>query len=186
MTTDTPDPLNGLNLDAVLEHWFKYDSRSSEPEFTLIMGTGVCGKTRHRHANYAKSHVNVDAGDIFRRIEGDQIFDFPGERRAVIDLVGRMIAKVAVRGKFNVVTEVHFVETDICKALTEAMLGAGYKVQVDVLNCDLEESWRRNLARGPHNISAYYTDEFNVKWLMEAADGCLQSADSSSEKHSIQ
>jgi len=169
MTTDNPELLNGLTIDEVLQHWFKYDRRSADPEFVLIMGTGVCGKTRYRHANYAESHVNVDAGDIFRRLEGDRILNFPGEHRAVIDLIGIMIAKVAVEGRHNIVTEVHYIENKYSIALIDAMKGAGYKVKVDYLKNDLEESLRYNLARGPHNISAYYTDEFHVKWLVEAA-----------------
>ncbi|MGH8130613.1 MAG: zeta toxin family protein [Steroidobacteraceae bacterium] len=169
MTTDNPDLLNGLTLDEVLEHWFRYDNRSSKPEFALITGTGVCGKTRLRHEQFAKSHVNVDAGDIFRRLEGDRILDFPGEHREIIDKVGRVIAKTAISGKLNIVTEVHHLELDSHRALIDAMTGAGYKVNVVVLECEWEEAQRRNLARGPHNISAYYTDEFNVKWLVAAA-----------------
>jgi len=39
MSTDNPELLNGLTLDEVLQRWFKYDSRSSEPEFALIAMT---------------------------------------------------------------------------------------------------------------------------------------------------
>jgi len=67
------------------------------------------------------------------------------------------------------VTEVHHIGYEFSVALIEAMKGVGYKVKVVVLECEWEEAQRRNLARGPHNISAYYTDEFNVRWLLEAA-----------------
>ena len=63
----------------------------------LIGGSGVCGKTRLRHEQYAKSHVNVDAGDIFRRLEGDRILDFPGEHREIIDLFGRTTSRRITR-----------------------------------------------------------------------------------------
>jgi hypothetical protein len=172
---DNPELLSGLTIDEVLQRWFKYDSRGSEPEFALITGTGVCGKTRLRHEQFAKSHVNVDAGDIFRRLEGDRILDFPGEHREAIDFVGRVIAKTAIRGKFNIVTEVHALEYDTHRPLIDAMLDAGYKLNCVFLECGFEEAQRRNLARGPRNISAYYTDEFNMKLLMEAAGDLLQS-----------
>ena len=112
------------------------DSRSPEPEFALIMGTGVCGKTRLRHAQFANSHVNVDAGDIFRRLEGERIRDFPGEHREAIDFVGRVIAMTAIGGKHNIVTEVHGVVFDTCPALINAMVGVGYKANVIVLECE--------------------------------------------------
>ena len=63
----------------------------------LIGGSGVCGTTRLRHEQYAKSHVNVDAGDIFRRLEGDRILDFPGEHREIIDLFGRTTSRRITR-----------------------------------------------------------------------------------------
>ena len=167
MATDELELLNGLTIDEVLKTWFKYDCRSSEPEFVLILGN-VGGKTRLRHERYAESHVNVDAGDIFRRLTGDRIFDFPGEHRAIINMVGRMIAEVAISEKFNLVTELHHPGYPALKALSDAMLGIGYKLQVNIIELDFEEAQRRNLARGPHNISAYYTDEFHVRWLMDA------------------
>jgi hypothetical protein len=169
MATENIELLNGLTVEEVLERWFKYDSRSAEPEFLLIGGTGVCGKTHLRHEQYAKSHVNVDAGDIFRRLEGDRILDFPGEHREIIDLFGRMIAKTAISCRLNVVTEVHYITDEIFVGLIERMRNAGYKERVIHLRNEYEEARRWNLARGPHNISAYYTDEFHVKWLLEAA-----------------
>ncbi len=171
---DNPDLLNGLTLDETLKLWFQYDSRSAEPEFVLITGTGVCGKTRLRHEQFAKSHANADAGDIFRRLEGDQILDFPGEHREIIDMVGSVITNTAIRQKFNLVTEVHILSRDGYVELIDAMMSVGYKTRVIALECKWEEAQRRNLARGPHNISAYYTDEFNVKWLIEAAKATRQ------------
>jgi len=169
MTTGTPEQLMRIDIKAEMEHWFRDDSWSEDPEFVLIMGTGVSGKTRVRHAQYAQGFVNVDAADIFRRIEGDQILDFPGDHRPALDLIGAMIASRAIRERRNIVTEVHHIGFEFSVALIEAMKGVGYQVKVVVLECEWKEAQRRNLARGPHNISAYDTDEFNVRWLVAAA-----------------
>lgn len=182
MSPDNPELLNGLTLDEVLRTWFQYDSRSANPEFALIIGTGVCGKTRLRHEQFAKSHVNVDAGDIFRRLEGDRVLDFPGEHREVLDFIGGLIAKLAISGKHNVVTEIHQAEAERTKALIDTMLSAGYQVKVTVLQCDFPEAQRRNLARGPHNISSYYTDEFHLRWIGEAVRA-LPPAQASASQH---
>lgn len=171
MTTDTPEQLMQIDIGTEFEHFLREDSRSADPEFVLITGTGVCGKTRTRHAQFAERYVNVDAGDIFRRLEGERILDFPGEHRWAIDIVGSLVAERAIRERRNIVTEVHFVEYSIYAALIDAMKAAGYRTRLVALHCELEEAARRNRARGPHNVSAYYTDEFNVKWLLEAADG---------------
>ena len=168
MTTGTPEKLMLINIRAEHEHFFHDDSRSTNPEFVLIMGTGVCGKTTKRHAEFAKGYVNVDAGDIFRRIEGERIMDFPGESRPAIDTIGQLVAGRAVHERRNIVTEIHHAGYPATKALIDALTAIGYKTRVIFIELDFEEAQRRNLARGPHNISAYYTDEFHVRWLMDA------------------
>lgn len=110
MTTDIPERLMMVNVNEELAHFLRDGSRSDDPEFVLITGTGVCGKTRMRHAQFAERYVNVDAGDIFRRLEGERILDFPGEHRWAIDIVGSLVAERAIRERRNIVTEVHFVE----------------------------------------------------------------------------
>ena len=72
--------------------------------------------------------------------------NFPRDHRPAPDLIGALVASRAVRERRNIVTEVHHIGINFW-----------------------EEAQRRNLARGPHNISAHYTDKFNVRWLVEAA-----------------
>jgi hypothetical protein len=41
-------------------------------------------------------------------------------------------------------------------------------VQVEYVHCDIDEAWRRNLARGDDNISAWYTQPYHFRWLLAA------------------
>ena len=53
--------------------------------------------------------------------------------------------------------------------LIDALKGAGYKVEVVGLTADLEACMERNANRAQDNISAYYAEPFQTRWLVEAA-----------------
>jgi hypothetical protein len=55
------------------------------------------------------------------------------------------------------------------------MRSIGYEISVNGVNCDVEEAQRRNLARGNDNISCYFAEKYQRRWLIEAA-GSEQSS----------
>ena len=144
-------------------------TRQAGPAFALVYGTAVSGKTRFRHDKYASGYVTVDAGDIFRRLAKGQILEFPGELESVLDLIGRSVADRAIEERRNIVTEAFGVDPEFLKATVAQMKGIGYSTRIDFLRGTTEQAEQWNVARGPDNISSYYTDAFNLNWLMDAA-----------------
>lgn len=55
------------------------------------------------------------------------------------------------------------------RGLIEAMRVMGYLVSIQGITCDIEEAQRRNLERGDDNISCYYAERYQRRWLLEAA-----------------
>jgi hypothetical protein len=49
------------------------------------------------------------------------------------------------------------------------MKSIGYSVHGQGLMCDAEEAQKRNQNRGDDNISAYFTEHYQRKWLINAA-----------------
>ena len=86
-----------------------------------------------------------------------------------MEIVGTMIASRAVAERRNIVTELIGADYDATVELIEAMRSIGYKISVNGVNCDMEEAQRRNLARGDDNISCYFAEEFQRKWLIASA-----------------
>ena len=139
------------------------------PRFVLVCGTPASGKTRLRHAKYARGYVNVDAGDIFRRLPDHEGMDFPGEHAWMVEAIGTAVATRALEERRHVVTEVFGLDQPATVELIEAMKAAGYRTEVVGVRASVEQSVAWNEARDLDNVSSYFTDEFNVRWLREAA-----------------
>jgi hypothetical protein len=168
------------SLDEEVDAWFDDSSRSDPTaevprRFVLVAGTPVSGKTRLRRDRFTQGFVTVDAGDIFRRLEQGEIFDFPGEFEWMLDLIGPMVAERAIAERRHLVTEVFGSDEDEIAALLNQMKAVGYKTELAFVRSSAEQAEVWNQSRGPDNISSYFTDRFNVRWLTEAA-GAYASA----------
>lgn len=163
-----------LSLDEAVDAWFDDSSRSdgpvpAPPRFVLVCGTPASGKTRLRHAKYAQGYVTVDAGDLFRRLPGSEGLDFPGEHAWLVDTIGTAVAARALKERRHVVTEVFGLDQPATVELIEAMKAAGYRTELVGVRASVEQSVAWNEERGLDNVSSYFTDEFNVRWLRDAA-----------------
>jgi hypothetical protein len=68
-----------------------------------------------------------------------------------------------------VVTEVFGLDQPATVELIEAMKAAGYRTELVGVRAGVEQSVAWNEERGLDNVSSYFTDEFNVRWLRDAA-----------------
>lgn len=163
------------SVDEAVDRWFA-DSRSAtagapgvQPRFVLVTGTPASGKTRLRQQKYVHGYVTVDAGDIFRSMPNCEALDFPGESERFIDRVGQRVAQRAIEERRHIVTEVFGRDQKMTIDLIERMKALGYRTELVGVRASLEQSIEWNQARSPSNVSSYYTDAFNVRWLIEAA-----------------
>ena len=160
-----------IDVDAEVESYFdaSSDSHGATPDFVIVMGGPAVGKTTLRKQKFSKGYVLVDAADIFIRLSKGLSLDFPDDLEEPMEVVGTMIAGRALAERRNIVTELIGADYDATAELIEAMRSIGYKISVNGVNCDVEEAQRRNLARGDDNISCYFAEEFQRKWLIAAA-----------------
>ena len=160
-----------IDVDAEVESYFDASSEShgATPDFVIVMGGPAVGKTTLRKQKFSKGYVLVDAADIFIRLSKGLSLDFPDDLEEPMEVVGIMIAGRALAERRNIVTELIGADYDATVELIEAMRSIGYKISVNGVNCDVEEAQRRNLARGDDNISCYFAEEFQRKWLIAAA-----------------
>ena len=166
----TETQVTQIKVGEEVEKFFDDTSISSSvaPEIVLIMGGVAVGKTTHRKRSYSSGYVVIDSAEVFLSLCRGGYFDFPGPFEELMEIIGQLIAERAVSEQRNIVTEIIGSEYEPTVALIEAMKGAGYKVNVVGLKCDLEESMKRNLNRGDDCISAYYADAYQIRWLFGA------------------
>ena len=75
----------------------------------------------------------------------------------------------------HVVTEVFGLDQPATVELIEAMKAAGYRTEVVGVRASVEQSVAWNEERGLDNVSSYFTDNFNVRWLRDAARAYVES-----------
>ena len=160
-----------LNFDALVDRYFDDTSLSGKekPEIVVLMGTPAGGKTTIRKEKYSLGYVLVDAADIFLTMSNGEYFDFPGPFEKMMPIVGEYVADRAVKEKRHIVTEIIGSDYAPTKQLLDAMLAAGYRVNIQAIDCSLETAMERNENRGDDNVSAYYAEQYQRTWLQHAA-----------------
>lgn len=139
------------------------------PRFVVVCGPTATGKSRHRRAKYASGYALVDAAAIFLSLAPDEVLDFPDALRLELETAGQSLAIAAIRARTNIVTEVIGASASTMNELIDSLGAIGYTTHVDYVHAEVTQAWEWNLARSENNISAYYAEEFNIRWLVHAA-----------------
>lgn len=168
----TDDQHIHLDLNAEVDSYFDASSEceNRQPVFAMVMGGAAVGKTTTRRYMFSKGYVLVDAADIFIRLSKGQSLDFPDDLKEPMEIVGAQIARRAVAQRRHIVTELMGADYESTVQLIEAMRSIGYETSLHWVTCNVEEAVRRNMARGNDNISCYFAEEFQRRWLMEASN----------------
>jgi hypothetical protein len=185
-------PDGPVDILAEISHAFEDLPRPGGGTRTWVLFTGGvgAGKTTIRREKYAHSgYVTLDAAEIFIRLCRGRYVAFPPppEERDLaeaLELIGYGIALRAVRERRNVVTELIGASSEPLETLIDGIRGAGYHCEVSYVHCDVQEAWKRNLARGDDNISAYYIEPFHHRWILAEIPACsppAASADAGAE-----
>lgn len=159
----------------------KMKTTSSNPNFVVIFGGVSCGKTRFRREKFSSEYVNIDAGEIFIQLcrglgLGDS-HEFPSDLEESMEEVGQELARQAIAGRRNIVTEIIGDSSEDMNALVDAMRAAGYSADGIALTCSLDLAAKRNKERSPDDVSAYYTQKYHQKWLRSAANDFVRDND---------
>lgn len=148
---------------------------SRPPRCVIICGPTASGKTRHRREKYTSGYALVDAAAIFVSLAPDEILDFPEALRPELEAAGQALASEAVHTRVDIVTEVIGVSSDAMTGLIDSLLSIGYTVDIVHVQAEVNQAWEWNEARSENNISAYYAEEFNFRWLARAAKAAKQA-----------
>lgn len=163
------DSILTVDIGDEVERFFDDSSlvRDGQPRAVVLMGGVAAGKTTLRLTNYSKGFVLIDAAEIFHHLSGKAFLDFPVALLEPLELIGPLVTQRAISERRNIVTEIIGAESEPTIELVSALTSAGYHVEAITVTCDLEESIRRNQNRGD-NISAYYAEPFQRRWLVDA------------------
>ncbi|MCU0231127.1 MAG: ATP-binding protein [Acidobacteria bacterium] len=143
------------------------------PEAVIIVGTPAAGKTTYRKQAFSLGHVLIDAADIFLRLSAGEVLSFPDALERPLQLAGRLVASRAIAERRNIVTEIIGDDSRSTALMINALRRAGYSIRVKIIRAPLEVCIERNENRGDDDISAFFAQEFNVAWIVEACREAL-------------
>ena len=149
---------------------------SRPPRCVVICGAVAVGKSRHRREHYSSGYALVDAASIFVSLAPDEVLAFPDALRSEVESAGQALAFAAISTRADIVTEVIGASESLMTQLVDALRSVGYKVELQYIHADPVQAWKGNLARGDNNISAFFAEEFNVRWLIRAAQAAVRAA----------
>ncbi|MBM4118382.1 hypothetical protein FJ251_11730 [bacterium] len=156
-------------IEAEIARRLPEEARSTgQPTIVIIMGPICAGKTTLRRQKFASGYVLVDAAQLFIDLGGIDL-DFPSTLLEPMEAVGAEVARRAVAGRMNIVTEIVGAKFEPVKELADAMQAAGYKADFEFAYADLPECLERERGRTMDNVSSYYAEKFQMRWLVEAA-----------------
>jgi len=159
-----------FTIDAEADRFFDESSLpdGDDPVAVVIAGDICAGKSTLRRTEYASGYVVVDAAEIFLGLGGIDK-PFPDDLAEPLDDIGLAVARRAILERRDIVTEIVGSDGETPEALSRALKKAGYRTELIVLACDVEECLRRNRRRGDDNVSAYYTEPYHRHWIVMAA-----------------
>jgi len=159
-----------FDLGAEIKKYFDNASipTNGSPEFVLLCGAVCNGKTTMRKQQYSKGYVLIDAAEIFLSLSNGEYYDFGTTFEEPLELIGSLITRQAIRERRNIVTEIIGATKEAMFPIIDTMKSIAYQINPIYIECEMEEAWKRNVARSNDNISAYYTESYHRRWILEA------------------
>jgi hypothetical protein len=155
-------------MDAEIACRLRVDAcAAGKPKLALVIGPVCSGKTTMRREQFADAYVVVDAAQLFIDLGGRKL-DFPSVLEQAMEYIGSEVARRAVLQRMNIVTELLGADFEPVKELIDAMTAVGYSVEIVAVTADLQTCIDREATRTEDNISSYYAERYQRKWLIDA------------------
>jgi hypothetical protein len=148
-----------LAVGAVVERFFKFCTPEADPQLLIFMGGIGTGKTTLRRKLPLNKYVQYDCVEISQAVIN--VFGKGNPRiREYIALASDIVFKDSINNKRNMAIEIIGGDADALKLITDKMKDIGYAVQLDFIECDPAEAYKRHIKavqEDPEYSSAYYS-----------------------------
>jgi hypothetical protein len=120
-----------------------------------------------REHSFTNGYALLDAGAIFLRLTGSTAPRFPGPWAWAVNRIGKELFQAITRHRYSFVTELIGGDAQVLQDMIQALQTRDYKVDVTLVHANIETCVARQCARGDDNLSAYYTEGFHQKWILD-------------------
>lgn len=169
ITSVIPHQISAEELEAEIDLRLPNDAKADgQPSLVLIMGPICAGKTTLRRERYMRGYVLVDAAQLFIDLGGIDL-NFPSVLEEQMETIGAEVTRRSLVERMNIVTEIIGAQFEPVKELIDAITAVGYHVEICTVSLDLPSCIEREKGRQPDNVSAYYSEQYQMKWLLASA-----------------
>lgn len=151
-------------LSKIVDELLAKGDHSQEPNFIIMCGGVGSGKSTIRKQKYNEGYVVIDAGEVYLKLTDNEKNKID-KIDAFIDFVGSFLVSEAIEKKKNIVIEVLLDKQQPIMDIIDKMLKKGYKNNLEFIECDPVEAWKRHLGREKNNISSYNTQDQTMAWF---------------------
>jgi hypothetical protein len=156
-----------ISVDDEVDRFFDESSLPVEgrPKAIILMGPPAAGKTTLRKRRFASGFVLIDAVPIFLSLSRGVYYPFPEPFCEQLEILGSLIASRAISERRNILTEIIGNDFETTSAMFDALKLADYAIEAVAVNAPVEQCAEWNMMRGDDDISAFYAEEFQIRWI---------------------
>lgn len=162
-----------MTIEKIVEKHITEDTiPTGMPKFILLTGGVGSGKTSYRREKFSSGYVAIDGEEILKDITVPDLEDIEEYLKA-IDIVGSMLAEMAIATRRNIIMELVGSDMDKITGLLSLMESKGYEVQTFFIDLNPKEAYKRHLKAvedDPTYLSCYFTQDLHLKWITDACE----------------
>ena len=149
----------------IIESRFKNKNEIQKNEAIILIGPLCSGKTSYRKENIGKTHIIIDAGEIYKDLYGSAA-GFGENLIEELNYIGTEIVKRILNENYSFVMEIMPDQYKNIIIIINKLKKLGYKTIGIKFDSTLKEAEDRNKNRNKNDISSYFTENFHIAWLL--------------------
>jgi len=136
-------------------------------EVVVMIGPICSGKTSYRKEHLEKTHIILDASEIYLKLNDGSAGGFGEHLMEELNFIGDEIITRILRNKYSFVVEVMPDQYKNIINIIQSLKLEGYKTLGLKFDCTEEEAIQRSKKRDKNDISSYFTENFHIAWLLK-------------------
>ncbi len=142
-----------------------FNNELEKKEAIILIGPICSGKTLYRKEHITKSHVVLDAGEIYLQLYSSA-GGFGEHLTEELNYIGTEIIKKIIANRYSFILEIMPDQYKNLIFIINQLKKLGYKTTGIKFDCTEEEAKERNSKRDKNDISSYFTENFHIAWLL--------------------
>jgi len=155
-------------INKIADSFFDNLETVTKNEVVVMIGPICSGKTSYRKKYLEKTHIILDAAEIYLKLNNESAGGFGEHLMEELNFIGDEIITRILRNKYSFAVEIMPDQYKNIINIIQSLKLEGYKTSGLKFDCTEEEAIERTQKRNKNDISSYFTENFHIAWLLKA------------------